>query len=434
MDKKLKEVDIEGTVFLFDLNNIALVEKENQRNVIYFGHMSDRGTHYEFDYSRLNKNRWFYQTKPKHPDPPTRVKIPRIASIDPEGMCQKYGCSLTDLAEKTDFEIMVNQDVYNRRINGQPVTIELCDETYEIDCSSNRLVPVDGSCSDIDLSHFDEYYYDDEKEVYHLFYNLDERTAVDVMGSEKYRGADNQVVVEVPALWHLDPVGSNIANGYIPQSWLMYEDELKLNYVAKQLTALETGHSIRDDINILIPDADGRFPVVSDPYDLRVNRGMLPVLDIAGDIFIVDVQKGIMRSRDSESGRIAFNDIAKYFDEDKGVYIIPYNPTTHEFQESDYINITETPKDLIAVEIPSQKDLDVLAWHDKEGKILGREELIGDLVLQFTAKVIPWKETFLSQVIERNILLSTNVQKYLSGKPQIIQKKSNKKSSRVRRL
>lgn len=88
-------------------------------------------------------------------------------------------------------------------------------------------------------------------------------------------------------------------------------------------------------------------------YDLRVNKGMLPTIDIAGHTFYVDIRMDMLRPKDDFLSKgIVFSDIENYYDEDKRTYTIPYNPKTHEFQEPDYRNIKELPKDLIAVSFP----------------------------------------------------------------------------------
>lgn len=51
----------------------------------------------------------------------------------------------------------------------------------------------------------------------------------------------------------------------------------------------------------------------------------------------------------------------------KRTFTIPYNPKTHQFQESDYRDITQFPKDLIADEFPSERLLDRIGWNRKYG-------------------------------------------------------------------
>lgn len=79
-------------------------------------------------------------------------------------------------------------------------------------------------------------------------------------------------------------------------------------------------------------------------YDLRVNQGMLPIIDIAGHTFYVDIRMDMLRPKDDFLSKgIVFSDIVTYYNVDKRTYTIPYNPKTHEFQEPDYRNIKEPP-------------------------------------------------------------------------------------------
>ncbi|MDX3913936.1 MAG: hypothetical protein QHC79_10405 [Pseudosphingobacterium sp.] len=139
-------------------------------------------------------------------------------------------------------------------------------------------------------------------------------------------------------------------------------------------------------------------------YDLRVNKGTLPTIDISGHTFYVDIRMDMLRPKDDFLSKgIVFSKIANYYDEDKRTYTIPYNPKTHEFQEPDYHNIKELPKDLIAVEFSSERLLDRVGWNRKYGFDLTHGLDKSGLKLEFTAKEVPWKETFLVSLIESNL-------------------------------
>jgi len=230
MERALPEIEIEGTIFQFDIDKIALIEKDNPHNEIYFDNMRDLGTHYSFEYSALSKNYHFIKSastfdelfdavfeQPKVADPAVTVEIPRIGMLDPEGMSKKYGCTLEDIALQSDFKIMVNQEVYDKRLNGEFVTIDLAGKIYEIDIHDNALRPIDGTGEDIYLNeyHYD-YYYEDEG-VYHLFYNVSENKVADVMRDGSRDRTVDRVILEVPNLTSLDPVGTNIIYGYYPR-------------------------------------------------------------------------------------------------------------------------------------------------------------------------------------------------------------------------
>ena len=245
MDRKPTEIEIEGTTFQFDIDKIALIEKNNPNNEIYFTYMRDEETHYSFNYSAASKNYSFIRSAPtlddlfdeierqqESPEPAIPIKIPRIGVMDPEGMCRKYGCTLQDLEQKSDFEIMVNQDAYNRRLNGEPVTIDLAGKTYEIDVKNNSLRPQDGKGEEILLNDYYYDYYDEDEEVYHLFYNISEKRVSDILSDGTSRRTDDRVILEVPNLTLVDPIGRNMQYGYNVKMGLLY-DNLKMHHKAK---------------------------------------------------------------------------------------------------------------------------------------------------------------------------------------------------------
>lgn len=147
-------------------------------------------------------------------------------------------------------------------------------------------------------------------------------------------------------------------------------------------------------------------------YDLRVNKGMLPTIDIIGHTFYVDIRMDMLRPKDDFLSKgIVFSDIQNYYDEDKRTYTIPYNPKTREFQEPDYQKIKELPKDIIAVRFPSERLLDRIGWNRQYGFELTYGLSKQGLKLQFKAKQIPWEKTFLVGLIKSNLKADKNLQK-----------------------
>ena len=137
-------------------------------------------------------------------------------------------------------------------------------------------------------------------------------------------------------------------------------------------------------------------------YDLRVNKGLLPTLDIAGHTFYVDLRMGMLRPKDDFlSQGIVFSDIGNYFDHTTDRYTIPYNPRTHEFEEPDD-QITEFPKDLLAISFPHEYKMDPIGFNRKLGLDLKYGLNPRELNLHFKAETIPWEKTFLTDLIEAN--------------------------------
>jgi len=284
MERELPEIKIEGTQYQFDINQMALLEKERPEWRLLMEDMKDCGTHYEFVYDRNSKRLDESRTldginaADKEKQIFTTVKIPRISEIDPLGMCKKYNCSLDDIRQKTDFEIMVDQKA----------------------------------------------------------------------------------------------------------------------------------------------------------FDLRIKKGLLPTIEIAGHTFYVDLRMDKLRPKDDFlSQGIVFSDIESYYDGDKRTYAIPYNPKKHQFQEPDYRLITEFPKDLIAVEFPSERLLDRIGWNRKYGFEINHGLVKQGLKLQFIAKNVPWKKTFLVDLIKSNLKAKKRLKKDAEKQQPIPSKQSKQKGHKM---
>lgn len=279
-------VVIEGTEFLFDIERTVLIEKGALHNEIDFQYMDDLGTHYGFMYSSGMKNHSFFrpldelfgqEEEVAASKGETYVKIPRIAAIDPEGMCRKYGCTTEDLRTKSDFQIMVDQQIFVERLKGIPVTIEFPGKTYLVDVAKNVLEPIDGIGEDIRLNMFHYDYYYEDFGAYHLFYNIKESRAEDPARDGTWGLTADRVVLEVPSLSNLDPIGANISSGRNPRAFLANR-ELKLAHVPKVVEWSFYGIKANN-------------PRKNDDKMMELNRE-LPKYQIGETEFIVDVKLG----------------------------------------------------------------------------------------------------------------------------------------------
>ncbi|QQT46049.1 Uncharacterised protein [Sphingobacterium multivorum] len=132
-------------------------------------------------------------------------------------------------------------------------------------------------------------------------------------------------------------------------------------------------------------------------------KGRLTTVEIAGHTFYVDIPMDMLRPKDDFLSKgIVFKAIDHYCSEDGNVYTIPYNPIRHEFQELDYDNLTEFPKDLIAIEFPSERYLDPIGYNRKHGWDLLDRLKETTIRSHFTARIVDWKETGLQETIDQN--------------------------------
>lgn len=172
-----------------------------------------------------------------------------------------------------------------------------------------------------------------------------------------------------------------------------------------------------------------RIEILSSPeYDYRVNKGILPTIEIAGHLFYVDMRMDKLRPKDDFlSNGISFSDIDDYFSEERNAYLIPYDPKKHEFRELDYENLLSIPKDLIAVEFPFQQTLDPIGWNRQNGWDILDDVKPKDIIPHFKAKIIPWEQTYILDIIKDNKKLIQQKQKNEKPKPLSVKKSKGRK-------
>lgn len=218
----------------------------------------------------------------------------------------------------------------------------------------------------------------DVEDGYAFNYSLPEKNIPSLISNGK------EILVKIPELVVLDPAG-------MAEKYKLTPEELEN----------------KTDFDLMVDQQ---------VFDMRVNKGMLPTVDIEGHTFYVDIRMDMLRPKDDFLSKgIVFDEIDHYFSEEANAYIIPYNPKTHEFQELVYDSILEVPKDLIAIQFPFQRDLDPIGWNRNGGWNIKEDLKRIGLKSHFEAKTIPWKETFLPQIITENL----KVQKEKSSKEEL---------------
>ena len=182
---------------------------------------------------------------------------------------------------------------------------------------------------------------------------------------------ENETFIKIPPLKKLDLVGMAEAYGYSPEE-IMEKSDFGIMVDQEALTKRLMGH--------------------------------LPVVDIAGDSFYVDLKKDRMFPEGSFLSKgIVFSEIRSYYNNEQSAYIIPYNPKTREFEAMDYDNITAIPKDQVLVAFEHESILDPVGYNS----VHGWDELcrlkFTNVKSHFKAKVIKWEDTAINLVIEKNL-------------------------------
>jgi hypothetical protein len=128
--------EIEGTSFEVDIDKQVLRQTNDQTNEISFiNDMTDLGRYYLLRYDQVTK-----RPEPERYDQYVEtVAIPPLIQLDPEGMSEKHGISMDQLAGKTDFEVIVDQQALELRRNGLLPQIDLAGEMFTVDLSLQEL-------------------------------------------------------------------------------------------------------------------------------------------------------------------------------------------------------------------------------------------------------------------------------------------------------
>ncbi|MBL4674956.1 MAG: hypothetical protein JKY70_01930, partial [Mucilaginibacter sp.] len=125
---KLREpviFQIENTRFYIDLDRQTLRQTDNPANEISFiNQMQDMGDHYILAWDAATK------TGAANPEEGEPLIIPPLVKLDPQGMSEKYGMSISDMAGKSDFEIIVDQEALTARHNGVLPQIDNAGEKF----------------------------------------------------------------------------------------------------------------------------------------------------------------------------------------------------------------------------------------------------------------------------------------------------------------
>ncbi|WP_286751671.1 MULTISPECIES: hypothetical protein [Sphingobacterium] len=265
MEVNLPEMEICDTIFQFNIDNLVLIEKNDPNNLLFFNEMLDHLTHYEFFYSKINKNtpterrlgpaddifNESERSKEEFAHSTVKVSVPRIAEIDPEGMMRKYGCSVDDIKNKTDFDIIVDQDVLRRRISGERVKIDIAGIVYEIDAIANSLRPVNGAIDRINLAEYRYDYFIDDESCYYLDCNMNDGRIVDLLRDQT---VENLIEYKIPDLTNLDPIAV-INNFHFLTDLELYYQDLKMFHIAEPSQQQINGNALlNSDFTVKNPE------------------------------------------------------------------------------------------------------------------------------------------------------------------------------------
>lgn len=261
--------------------------------------------------------------------------------------------------------------------------LEIQGTKFIVDVANDRLKQLDNPENTIWFPHMT-----DMATHYVLSYDLDKKTRLPY-------STDTKVEVNIPTLISLDPQGMAETYGL--------------------------------EIKELYGKTD--YQVIVNPQNLQIRlSGKLPEIEIAGDIFIINMEQSELQLKSDPKIKIHLAD----FDSDGNKDILEafYDLRTKALVGIDS-RITELPADVIKIEIPDELRLDPVYAGQEFNTDLKSFLRNKPLILQQKATVIPLEKTFLMDIVTNNLADQQKEKKVSSQKPDQIpgKEKENAKTN-----
>ncbi len=229
---------IHGAEFWIDVERMELRDKMYSTNTIsVLKDMSENGNGYQFHFKK-GERRAVKIVRTGDKDVKL-VKIPELVVLDPEGMARKYGLKMDEMAGKTDFDLIVDQQALQQRRAGMLVTVDIAGQIFFVDHRLRELRPKDDfSAAGIRFDDI-EVYRADQSGTYIFPYDAVKHELRHV-SNEILEIPKGLILVEIQSPEDMDRVGYNRYLGVDELSNLK-ETGVRMHYVARKVEWEEMG-------------------------------------------------------------------------------------------------------------------------------------------------------------------------------------------------
>ena len=253
MISKRKEINIYGEPFCFDAATDCLVHQRVPSFHIPFSHLRDMGDSYLLPFYPHFQNSTLLDVSAQGV---MAWPVPTRVELDPEGMAEKYGVHQEEIGGKSDFEVMVNQEMYMLRKLGKLPTVKLCDLDFIIDLRYSELrVKSDFARRSISFHDINQYrgidVVSDEKDKLWFPYEPEKRSVSNILFRRLEIIPPEIVMIELPNEKTLDPFNYARANQIDIQAFLKLNPIQGFEFEAKIIPWGKTNlpEIIRENVN-----------------------------------------------------------------------------------------------------------------------------------------------------------------------------------------
>lgn len=213
-NRELPEIQINGRLWLVDVDGYQIVDKENPENRISALQMQYSDEGYWFAYSKKKQS----LVKPFNPEPGdvVYVNLFHFTDMDPEGVAKKYGLRVAEVEGKTDYEIMTDKQVLISRLQGKLTTVDIYGDIYYVDPIMEALCPKDHFLhNEIEFADLIEFY-NKETGQCEIPYDYRKQQVADIDRNTIVEHPPCVVIVSLPEPTVMDPMGYAEAYDFNP--------------------------------------------------------------------------------------------------------------------------------------------------------------------------------------------------------------------------
>ena len=425
MEREYPTYDIEGTTFLVDVFNKRLLEKDGDAR-IYFNRMEDKGTHYEFDYDKSEKalveDIWIGDVLDI-----INVRVPQMAALHPEGMCEKYGLTMEQIKGRSDFEIMKDHGPVAKNFALGYPRIAVADEPYYTDLRKTSLnlhgEPAQPSDKEITAGALSvnqiapgksEKLISPNKtiEIEPVKVRLkDDVFLLDIDNKVLHQKNDPSNTIAFEQMWNhgrfyslnYDTVMMNLANEFSDKRNVVYLEIPQMADLAPGVMAKKYGYRLDQigkmtDLEIMIDKAQ---------LNKRLSYTDLPILKIDLVEYTVYLPGGLLISKDKNYPGIHLSELSllgSAESQHKNEYTAFFDFKTKQPVKLDLKELTSLPQNVFLIKIPGPEILDPVGY----ARLSKFEDLFYvdkfGFKKEHRAKLIPLEQTSLPKIIEQNKL------------------------------
>ncbi len=198
-----KEITLEDTVFIVDIDKLELRQKDNPANLRSYLEMSRRKDDFLMEMNVVTKSISRENAFIEDDQDIKGICVPQMKDIDPEGVARKYNKTIDQVKASTDFELWLEANAVSERLNvGRLPMMEIKGDLYYVDMRMGIIRPRNNFISYGIPIEFD---YPDRRSVsFYLNTKTQEQHIPDYSATVFPK---NVIQVSVPGAKYLDPVG-----------------------------------------------------------------------------------------------------------------------------------------------------------------------------------------------------------------------------------